>query len=335
MENNDKWLTIFDCAKKISDLKPWKKFNDIDFFELRQYKKDRVYVSFLGRAKQVYGVVFYRGDEIFGVDEMSIRESIPNIQRIRYQKCIVCYFDIIEALTDDELNIINSLNITVKDKTKYPHFRVYNPKYLPYMIEENELDFLFEVFPILIEALNRFYSRNLKPQFHLFEVPVFSQTKQGNWSLGIKSFVMPRLPMKMVYPSVFNIDSLKKKKQLDYIIEMDIAYTNQVIEGSNNKPIHVRLALIANIQTGTMLNYKVVNPEEDNTQVYVNEFVKFINEFGLPQMCVVRDSEAYFALSYIAYQLGIQLSTHEELFVIDEFVDGIEEFHNKPFSKLS
>ncbi len=86
MENNDKWLTIFDCAKIISDLKPWKKFNDIDFFELRQYKIDRVYVSFLGRAKQVYGVVFYRGDEIVGVDVMSIRESTPSIQRIRYQK---------------------------------------------------------------------------------------------------------------------------------------------------------------------------------------------------------------------------------------------------------
>lgn len=335
MENNEKWLTIFDCANKILDLKPWKKFNDIDFFELRPYKKDRIYISFLGKGKQVYGVVFYRGDEIVGVDEMSNLEYMPPIQRLRYQKCIVCYFDKIEELMDDEVKIIDDLGINIKNKTKYPHFRVYNPKYLPYMIEENELNFLFEIFPILIEGLNRFYSRSLKPMFHLFEVPVFSQTKQSNWTLGVKSFVIPSFPMKIADPTLFNIDNLKKKKRLDYMIEMDIAYTNQVIDGTENRSLHARLALIANIQSGTMLSYRVVVPEENNVQVYVNEFIKFINNFGLPQMCVVRDSEAYFALLHITYLLGVNMNRYEELIVIDDFIEGIEEFQNKPFSKLS
>lgn len=335
MENNEKWLTIFDCARKISDLKPWKKFNDIDFFELRPYKKERIYISFLGKGKQVYGVVFYRGDEIVGVDEMSNLEYIPPIQRLRYQKCIVCYFDRIEELTDDEVKIIDDLDINIKDKTKYPHFRVYNPKYLPYMIEEIELNFLYEIFPILIEGLNRFNSRNLKPLFHLSEVPVFSQTKQGNWTLGIKSFIIPSYPMKIADPTIFNINNLKSKKQLDYIIELDIAYTNQVIDGTENKPLHARLALIASIQTGTMLSYRVITPEEDNVQVYVNEFIKFINNFGLPQLCVVRDSEAYFALLHIAYLLGVNMSRNEELIVIDDFIDNLEEFQNKPVSRLS
>ena len=335
MENNEKWLTIFECARKISDLKPWKKFNDIDFFELRPYKKERIYISFLGKGKQVYGVVFYRGDEIVGVDEMSNLEYIPTIQRLRYQKCIVCYFDRIEALTEDEVKVIDDLGINVKDKTKHPHFRVYNPKYLPYMIEGNELDFLFEIFPILIEALDRFYSRNLKPLFHLFEVPVFSQTKQGNWTLGIKSLNIPSYPMKIADPTLLNINNLKSKKQLDYIIELDISYTNEVIKGADNRPLHARLALIANAQSGEMLTYKVVDPEEDNVQVYVNEFIKFINNFGLPQLCVVRDSEAYFALLHIAYLLGVNMSRSEELIAIDDFIESMQEFKNKPFTKLS
>ena len=66
-----------------------------------------------------------------------------------------------------------------------------------------------------------------------------------------------------------------------------------------------------------------------------NEFIKFINNFGLPQMCVVRDSEAYFALLHITYLLGVNMNRYEELIVIDDFIEGIEEFQNKPFSKLS
>ena len=335
MENIDKLLTVFECANKILELKPWKTFNDIDLFELRPYKKDRVYISFLGKGKQVYGVVFYRGDEICNFDEMVSLEYIPHIQRLRYQKCIVCYFDKKEELTEEEITLIDELKISVKDKTKYPHFRVYNPKYLPYMIEDNEIDFLFEIFPVLLNGLNRYHSRNLKPKFHLFEVPVFSQTKQGNWSLGIKSFVIPRYPINISNPRIYNLDNLKKKKQFDFIIEMDIAYTNQAIEDVKNKAIHARLALIANIQSGTMLSYRVVTPEEDNTQVYINEFIKFINDYGLPQLCIVRDLEAYFAVSYIAYQLDVKISTQEQLLVIDDFIDNIQEFQNKPFTNLS
>lgn len=334
-EQNKKWIQIFGCAQEILKIKPWKNFNDMDFFELRPYKKERVYVSFLGKQKEVYGLAFYIGSDINMVQEMSDLNSMPFLQRLRYHKCIVCYFDKKEELFVEELELLESLNIKTKDKSKYIHFRAFDPKFVQYMIDKKEIDFLSEIFPVLVNGLNRYYQRELKPMFDFFEVPVYNQSNKGNWSLSIKSLVLTHKPFIFTDPSLYNIDELKKKKQLDLTIEFDIAYINEAFDEPNYKTLHVRIAMIANTETGTMDSYHVVKPDEINSDVYISEFINFIKLHGRPRVCVVRDMEAFESLFYFATLLDIQITISEELFMIDDFIEEMSKYQDTPFSQVS
>ena len=336
MDNqNEKWLRIFSCAQEILEIKPWERFSDIDLFEIRPYQKERVYVSFLGMQKEIYGVAFYTGSEVNNIQELSNLETIPFIQRLRYQKCIVCYFDKKEELSDEEIEKLESLNIKTKDKTKYIHFTVFDTKLSPYMIQEKELMFLDDIFPLLMKGLNRYCLRELNPNFNLFEVPVYSQTKQGNWSLSIKNFVTPYEPFSFFESSNYDIEELKEKDQIINIIELDIAYTNQRFLDSDQRECLVRIAMIADTETEMMVSHYVVQVDDDNSVVYVKEFIKYIENYGRPSLCVVRDIEAFEALFYLTKLLDINLVMHEDLYIIDDFVEGIQEFENKPFTNLS
>jgi hypothetical protein len=162
--------------------------------------------------------------------------------------------------------------------------------------------------------------------FDYFEVPVYSQTSKGNWSLSIKSLVLPYEPFLFNDLSSFNIEKLKEIKQNGLTIEFDIAYMNEAFDEPNYKTLHARVAMIANTETGTMDASHVVKPDEVNSQVYINEFINYIKLHGRPSVCVVRDKAAFESLFYCLSLLKVKITISEELFIIDDFIEGISKF---------
>lgn len=171
--------------------------------------------------------------------------------------------------------------------------------------------------------------------FDFFEVPVYSQTNKGNWSLSIKSLVLTQKPFFLTDLSSYNIEELKKKKQNDLTIEFDIAYLNEAFDDPNDKTLHARIAVIANTETGTMDSYHLVKPTEINSNVYVNEFINYVKLHGRPSICVVRDKEAFESLYYCVSLLEIKIALSEELFIIDDFIEEITKHKDNPFTMLS
>lgn len=318
-------LSCIEIAHRISKLKPWLQFHDLDFFELKAYGKESIYVSIMGHAKNTYGLCFYFGNKAFN-ELLYLVENpeLPNLQKARYQDALIVYFNKKEELGDEDHALIDASNIKLTRSQRYPVLRSVHKNY-PGLLTEVETEQLHEALINFEKALLRYNIKQPVVDFEFDEFLSFRESKNGVWSLRVREvdyddFDYPE--PKFDFFEVRNINPRRFGQQ----IEIDTPLLNALMSEDTKQPYLIRALVIIGVEDAHVYKYQILDKHADITQVYVEATIEFVEEYGRPEAIIVRDIEAANAMDQIAAMIQTPLAVFSELVNIDDFNDGLKEF---------
>lgn len=322
----EEWRTLYDIAIKLKELKPWEKLWDMDLITIIEpNKKEPNVCSIMGKGGECYAIAAYDGlDSIKGFFEMVYSSEMPRNQLIRYQNNVMCNFGNRDELTTKERDIIKKLDLKFRGKNNWIYFRTFESGYAPYMPDRDEvLEFtktLKHVY-MAMESLNKGMDidfQNGKTLMRKFN------DENNQWVNSEESVIIPDMdyPVPILKDEVL-INRLKKQKQDNLILELDIAYLNSTInDKSYDKPIIPRLCMLVDARKGLILSQNMVTPEDDVVDVIFETVVNYIIQRGKPKKIVVRDAYMASILIDLCEQTGIEVIESSQLHAIDEFIES-------------
>lgn len=318
-------LTCIETAHRISTLKPWLQFHDLDFFELKAYGQESIYVSIMGHAKNTYGLCFYFGNKAFN-ELLYLVENpdLPNLQKARYQNALLVYYDKQDELGKEDLDLIEQANIRLTKTQRYPVLRSAHKNY-PRPLCDDELEQLSKALEIFEKALLRYNVKHPVVDFEFDEFLSFRENKNGVWSLRVREVDYEEFDYpepKFDFFEVRNINPRRFPQQ----IEIDTPLLNALISEDTKKPYLVRALVIMGVEDAHVYKYQILGQDADIIQTYVEALIEFVEEFGRPEAIIVRDYEATSAIDQIAAMIRTPLAIFSELINIDDFNDGLKEF---------
>ena len=123
------------------------------------------------------------------------------------------------------------------------------------------------------------------------------------------------------------INRLKKQRQDDSILELDIAYLNSTINDRGyDKPLIPRLCMLVDAREGLVLSQNMVTPEYNDTDVVFETVINYIIQRGRPKNIVVRDAYMASILIDLCEQTGIEVIESSKLHTIDQVVESFYQF---------
>ena len=163
------WKVLYETATRIKELKPWKKFWDMDLIGIsRGDEEDTVFYSILGRGGACYGIAVYEGYEGLNSFLMLTMQQSMNLtsEYVMYnQKNLTCYWGNREELTDKQRKVIKELGYTFRGKNQWLYFLSFEPGYYPYNMDKEEVLRMSEYLQGLELALKCYYEENVMVDF--------------------------------------------------------------------------------------------------------------------------------------------------------------------------
>ena len=326
----EEWKALYDIAMKLKELKPWEKLWDMDLITISQpNKKEPCVCSIMGKGGECYAIAAYDGlDSIKGFFEMAYSNEMPGDQIIRYQNNVMCNYGNRDELTTKELNIIKKLGLKFRGKNNWIYFRTFESGYVPYMPNRDEVlestKILKHVY-MAIEALNKGMNidfENGKTLMRKFE------DENNQWVNSEEPVIMPNMDYSVpVLKDEVLLNRLKKQKQNNSILELDIAYLNSTINDRGyDKPLIPRLCMLVDARVGVVLSQNMVTPKDDVVDVIFETVINYIIQRGRPKNIVVRDAYIASILIDLCEQTGIEVIESLNLHTIDEFVESFHQF---------
>lgn len=324
----NKHTSCIETAHRIGKLKPWLQFHDLDFFELKAYGQESIYVSVMGHAKNTYGLCFYFGNMAFN-ELLYLVENpdLPNLQKARYQDALLVYYEKKEEITDEDIRRIEDIGIKLNQTQRYPVLRAVHKNYpRPLMVDELEqLDKALQFFEM---ALLRYIEKKPVVDFEFDEFLSFRENKNGIWSLRVREVDYDNFNYPEPKFDFFEVRQINTRR-FGQQIEIDTPLLNALIDQETKNPYLVRALLIMGVDDAHVYKYQILEKDADIIQTYVDALIEFVDEYGRPEAIIVRDFEAASALDQIAAMIQSPLAIFSDLVGIDEFNEGLKEFKQK------
>ncbi len=327
----DQWKELYDIAIEIKTLEPWKYLWDSDFITIVLPDKMFITCSIMGRGGECFATAAFFGPiALKNLTILTSNPDVPQEQTIRYQNdnVMLCYFGDRDELTKEEWNVTKALGYKFRGKNNWIYFRSYMKGYAPYMLEQEEVIRLTEVFKQLKIVLTEYIEQGIEVDFDEGETLVRMYSEEHNqWVY----FAAPVIDFR--YPDVIIEDEtlmsrLKKMKMNNYSIEVDVVYIKAVVKDEEYyRPVLPRLCIIADLN-GIILDQNMLGPENDEIQEVLDMTIDFILNNGKPKCIYVRDEYYQSMLKDLCKQTKIRLEVQSRLNAIDTLVDGFNNLNN-------
>ena len=326
----EEWRVLYDIAIRLKELRPWETLWDMDLITIiESNKKEPCACSIMGKGGECYGIAAYYGlDSIKGFFEMAYSSEIPSHQLIRYQNNVMCNYGNRDELTTKERDIIKKLDLKFRGKNNWIYFRTFESGYAPYMPDRDEvLEFtktLKHVY-MAIDSLNKgmdIYFKNGNTLMRKFD------DENNVWVNSEEPVIMPDMdyPVPILKDELL-INRLKKQRQDDSILELDIAYLNSTINDREyDKPLIPRLCMLVDARKGLVLSQIMVTPGDDVVGLIFETVVNYIIQRGRPKKIVVRDAYMASILIDLCEQTDIEVIESSKLQTIDQCVESFYQF---------
>ncbi|NLJ41124.1 MAG: hypothetical protein GX352_05885 [Clostridiales bacterium] len=329
----EQWKELYDIAIEIKELKPWEHLWDMDIITLIMPGHEPVMCSIMGAEGQFYGIGAYIGYEaISNFFEMASEKSMPQDQMIRYHEdgIIMCYFGSREDLTSKELKLIKDLGLKFRGKNNWIFFHSMKRGYMPYILDHEEIKLAIEIFKNLRMALRAYIEEGLEVDFDAGKtlMRIYDEEK-GAWLSFEAPFPEPA-------PEYFKVNIMDKKllKQLkeqeinDDVWELDISFLkSHITDKQYERPVAMKMCILADEDTGAVLDYTLLKPEDNYAQILLDTFIDAILKFGRPYKLLTRDKFHFFLLGNLCGDLGVDIEIGGYLDAIDSFLVEFERFN--------
>ncbi len=333
LKDKELWLELYDIAKEIQKLEPWKYLWDTDLLVyLSEPLKDILYCSVMGHAGMHTAIGVYQGNQINKFMDIA-KNQYPENLFINYQDCLMCNFSSRQDTLPKNREIIKELGISFRGT--WISFENFEKGYEPSPINIKQVKIMIEALKNFCMMFRAIIEQGMIANFDEGEVLVRHYDKERKLYLNYASPLM--IPEKD-YQIIHADDNFKKDIMKIPQTEMEIEYEflnylpfrMRDFKEQDGRYYYPRVRAISDKQSGIMLLFEFINKNDyKSEEEYLLESVKilidYFHKIGRPKKIYVRDEETKMYLKEIADKAKIKLVVKSRLKSIDEFYESMEE----------
>ncbi len=329
----EQWKELYAVATRLKERKPWEKFWDLDIIGIRTgAEEDTVFYSILGRGGDCYGIVAYEGYEGLNNLMMLIMQERLNLSAeyvMASQRNLTCYWGNREELTEKQRSLIKELGYKYRGKNQWLYFLSFEPGYIPYNFDQDEVIRMTEHLENLDLALQYYDKLETPVDFENGKMFALERgEKENTWDFGEKPLPFTSFNFgSLILTDEELLSELKTVKKCRVVLEMDLTVMGTTIKDKEyKKPANPVFCMIADAKSGMMLKCEIQEPQKDPIAALAEELVGFIFRFGAPKEVRVSNIIVEAGLEQICQTCGIQLRRVKRLEAIDEFIRDMGRF---------
>jgi len=309
------WKTLFQVAIEFKKIECWNWMSDTDLIGVQNPENGLIgYCCIMGGLKEMLGLVVYLGTEgLAGYRKIQSEDHDLDAPHFLYlQKCLTVTFEGRKYLREPDLKIIKGLGLKFRGPQDWPLFRNYQPGYLPWYLNREEVLYLTPLIPQVMEGALRIKEKTdlLTPprkNCYLVRIP----EKVGETLTWKEEWLEPS-PAEKREPDAPPVDELhlqRIKKQISRrqgVWEIDQFYSPSVVD-EGGRPYFPYVFLWVDQDTGLVLNVRVAGSSNYQAD-FQDQFIGLLEKLKFfPNEIWSRNEEPFKLSEPIASALGIKL----------------------------
>ena len=319
-------MRLIDAAMELYHEKPWELFDAHEVFELDKVSfAQHVYCLFtMNSGKKC--IRFYHGIESF----YDISDDFKPMDNVRVDLFHRYEHDYYEVIFDDPAH----LDETYRDVGQQMGL---TDREIPVVLSQKKRHFISglnerdeEELEVLLHYLHEAMSAYLNEKIELdFNKRRFVYDVKKKSCSSKKTAYRPRKYDVVEVDDDELMQQLTTLEQIDEVWEFDLQVTDSIAfasEGDLSSPVY--LSVLANVYDQQMLAAVPFEPFSDFQFQCIDLMVEALMQRGLPKALVVRHPLVGSAMMDLTRKLNINLIPVEEFEMLDDFVDGLDQFMN-------
>lgn len=329
----EQWKVLYEAATRIKELKPWEKFWDMDLIGVRNgAEEDTIFYSILGRGGDCYGIVVYEGYEGLNSFLMLTMQKSMNLKpeyAMFNQRNLACYWGNRAELTDKQRKIIKDLGYSYRGKNQWLYFLSFEPGYYPYNMDEAEVLRMSTYLQDLELALRYYDKTDIEVDFEQGNMFLLSFGKdKKTWNFGEEPLPFTAFQFEnLIITDDELLSNMKKAPGCDAVLEADVAILGaSVADKKYDRPANPALPLLGDAETGTILKFEMLQPDDDPVVMLAEIVIGFIFQYGRPKEIRVSNVIVEAGLEQICDVCSIRLRRVKRLQSLEEFIQEMQRF---------
>lgn len=324
---------LYDAAEQIRVLAPWDYLWESDIVTLVfPNRKEPMFCSITGLTGQNCSVGVYAGydqmADFYRLTQLAGAE-LPYYIPMAYQNCLTCHFGERQELIKEDIEQIQRLGFKFRGKSLWPYFRSYQTGYFPWQIDADEAELMIMALEGLAEALQQMQQASIDVDFEGGET-LYRQYDEETGAWQVFAAAMPPIPLtagQILIDDEPLIAELLQRQQTATQLELELFYIPVPVEDERvPKPFYPRMALLADRQSGEMLDQCMLEQLDKNSEVLMGILLQYIFEFGRPTAIFVRDDKTEAIFWDLCRRLDIQLATSIQLPAVETIEEDMIQF---------
>lgn len=325
----EKWEKIYFFAIKISNYKPWDKFNEDDrIVYMNKNESKTFFYSFLGESCSQYGIACYTDLDDYNNARKRLSESnLKNEPVFFLQNALIGLWGNREDVSKENYNLLKELGLKCRGKGGWLHFEKYETGYAPTMLDEDKAEILGDAFEQLYMALKAVYEKGVSVDFNNGETLTrwYSEEDELYYTHGMKLDLPTETDNGQLYfKDNEDFHKLKTMPASNYSIEIDMSYLNAVIKDEGRK-FFPKLLLGVNSKTGVIIFEHMFAPDEQAYITVINSIDRMLASLGKPSQIFIYSDELESILKDFCNKGNIKLTFKKRLPEIDKTRKSIEQ----------
>ena len=330
------WRALYEAAVEFKKIACWHWMSDTDLFGVQNPASGVIgYCCIMVELKETFGLIVYLGTEgLAGYSRIQSEDHSPDaVNFLHLQKCLTLTFEGRKYLREPDLKVIKSLGLKFRGHQEWPLFRNYQPGYLPWYINKEEVLFLTTLIPQVMEVASRVRKdanllRPPRKDCYLVRIP----EKVGETPTWREEWREPA-PIEKAEPDLPPVDEphLQRIKRTisrhQGVWEIDQFHSPGVVD-EGGRPYFPYVFLWVDHDTKLVLDVRVtglLNYESD----FLDQFLDLVEKVNiLPAEIWLQNEEPMKLLEPITSRLGIKLTRVNRL-------PALEKVRNSLFSFFS
>jgi hypothetical protein len=341
-ENITAWHRLYDAAQRIKDLAPWEWMDETDIFGVELPGTNLLgFVSVMGARGEYFAVSVYLGEDTLGTFwNIHHDDSTADDDAVMEMRQIMASFEDRGDLEKKDHDIIRRLGLKFRGKKSWPMFRSYRPGYVPWFLEDEEVEWLSCALEQTPEVSLRF-----KDDPSLLEhddaegylIRVAERDKNGwVWRDSVRRIAPPEPEMLTIQVDVSTLETFAALPRRKLRVDMDFFLAPGKIGKPGKRPSCIYVLLAAEPKSGQILGYEVFQALDGMVPMWEqipDKAVSVLSRAGFrPAVLRVRSDRLLHLLQPLELEsrLGIKIRHRHRLRAIEEAKEAMFQFLAKP-----
>lgn len=310
--NKSVWEKLYELGTEYVQQAPWVYTGGDRLFEVRLADGTEGWCSILGQGGELLGLIFYAGKE--GMDSClrllnAAKLGRSGMSEASQQESLCLFLGDSGDVGKEQKAVIRELGRRYRGRGKWLYFESYRPHCAPVCPTDEEAAAMAEMLGQLLPALavyrNEKHTDTDRPVIYTFD---------GNAGL------LTARPMPDDYPlnevgevrekNLFMLMSAARNKPKNgQTLEAGCYYTEDLVKDDNGQICKIRLALIADHDSGMVISSRVLGAEDSSGQILTDMLSDWVVENGLPKKIYVPDELYQKRLQSLSARIKVPVQT--------------------------